>query len=147
MREFKIVFNLIVLTIDKKVYEGDAATLSVPGSLGYFEVLKNHASIITALQPGRLTITNAQREEKIFAISGGIMEMSQNKAVVLGDAIEAKDEIDVTRARAAYQRAYQRLDFPTDTLDQHRALLAMYRAKNRIHVAGKDELLQFAMQR
>lgn len=133
------MFSVTILTIDKKVYEGEASALIVPGALGYFEVLVNHAAIMTSLQPGKLTVALPQGQKNIYAISGGLMEMYQNRAVVLGDTIESSGEIDYARAKAAHQRAYKRLELPDEDIDQHRATQALLRAKNRMEVSARKE--------
>ncbi|ADI38486.1 ATP synthase epsilon chain [Waddlia chondrophila 2032/99] len=132
------MFSLKILTIDKKVYEGKALSLTIPGTLGYFEVLNNHASLMTPLQPGKLAITFSQQEKSVFAISGGIMEMHQNQVTILGDTIESAGEIDYDRAKAAYQKAYKLLEFPEEEIDQHEVTQALLRAKNRMEIAASS---------
>lgn len=131
------MFSLTILTIDKKVFEGEVTSLIVPGVLGYFEVLVDHAAIISPLQPGKLTIVMPEGKTRIFAISGGMVEVNDNKAIVLGDAIEAKEEIDIAEAKASFERAYERLESSDESLDKPRAARAFLRAKNRLLVADE----------
>lgn len=136
------MFHLTILTVDKKIFEGETSSLIVPGLLGYFEVLKDHAAIMSPLQPGKLTVMVAEGKGDVYAISGGMIEVNHNHVVILGDAIEAKGEIDIALAKAAFERAYKRLEFPQAEIDQHRAMKAFLRAKNRLQIA--DEQHKFA---
>ena len=81
----------------------------LPGLAGYFGVLANHAPLISALAPGKFVVRDAGGEETVYSLSGGFFEVSGNSAVVLADAIERPDEIDVERAKKAEERARGRL--------------------------------------
>ena len=80
--------TLEILTPDKKIYEGEATSVTVPGTLGLFEILNHHAPIISTLQDGKLTVRggNAGKEE-VFMIKGGVVEAIHNKIVVLAEGI------------------------------------------------------------
>lgn len=131
------MFQLTILTIDKKVFQGAVSSLIAPGLLGNFEVLKDHAAIISPLQAGKLTIVTADGKRNVLAISGGTIEVNRNNVILLGDAIEAKEEIDIARAKAAFERAYKRLESPDTSIDQHRAVQAFLRAKNRLQISDE----------
>ncbi|GGH15145.1 ATP synthase F1 subunit epsilon [Mucilaginibacter phyllosphaerae] len=77
--------TLEILTPDKKVFEGEATSVTLPGTLGFFEILNNHAPIISTLNDGKLTIRGAQ--EDVFFIQGGVVEALNNKITVLAEGI------------------------------------------------------------
>ena len=81
--------TLEILTPDKKVYEGEASSVTLPGTMGFFEILNHHAPIISTLQDGKLTVRNNGKEE-VFLINGGVVEASNNKVVVLAEGITHK---------------------------------------------------------
>jgi F-type H+-transporting ATPase subunit epsilon len=81
--------TLEILTPDKKVYEGEASSVTLPGTMGFFEILNHHAPIISTLQDGKLTVRNNGKEE-VFLINGGVVEASNNKVVVLAEGITQK---------------------------------------------------------
>lgn len=81
--------TLEILTPDKKVYEGEASSVTLPGTMGSFEILNHHAPIISTLQDGKLTVRNNGKEE-VFLINGGVVEASNNKVVVLAEGITQK---------------------------------------------------------
>ena len=82
--------TLEILTPDKKVFEGEATSVTLPGAVGSFEILNNHAPIISTLLDGKLIIRGAGKQEDVFFIKGGVVEASNNKVVVLAEGIEQK---------------------------------------------------------
>jgi F-type H+-transporting ATPase subunit epsilon len=80
--------TLEILTPDKKVFEGEAKSITLPGTLGFFEILNNHAPIISTLNDGKLTVRGAS--EEVFFIKGGVVEALNNKVTVLAEGITHK---------------------------------------------------------
>ncbi|WP_410220542.1 ATP synthase F1 subunit epsilon [Pedobacter sp.] len=80
--------NLEILTPDKKVYEGEVIAVTVPGTSGSFQILRDHAPIISTLEDGPVIVKNSNNEE-IFNIKGGVVEVLDNKIIVLAEAIVA----------------------------------------------------------
>ncbi|WP_374951580.1 ATP synthase F1 subunit epsilon [Mucilaginibacter sp.] len=81
--------TLEILTPDKKVFEGEATSVTLPGALGSFEILNNHAPIISTLNDGKLTVKGNGKDE-VFMIQGGVVEASNNKVTVLAEGITHK---------------------------------------------------------
>jgi len=128
-------FHLSVFTPERPVLEADAVSIIAPGALGYLGVLAHHAPLITPLVPGKLTVREPEGIVQTYAISGGFLEVSGNKATILADAIETSDGIDLERAERARQRAQERLADLKASIDVARAQIALERARNRIKVA------------
>lgn len=78
--------NLEILTPDKKVFEGEVTAVTVPGVLGSFQILKDHAPIISTLEDGEVIIKN-NAETTTFVIKGGVVEVISNKIIVLAEGI------------------------------------------------------------
>lgn len=78
---------LEIITPDKKVFEGEVKLLQVPGSKGKFEILKNHAPIISTLEKGTIKIQDVGGKELFFEIDGGIIENKANKIIVLVESV------------------------------------------------------------
>ncbi len=74
---------LEIITPDKKVYEGEVKLIQLPGSKGGFEILKNHAPIISTLEKGTIKIKDKNNEEQVFEVDGGVVENKANKIIVL----------------------------------------------------------------
>lgn len=81
--------TLEILTPDKKVFEGEATSVTLPGTLGFFEILNNHAPIISTLNDGKLVVRDNGKEETFF-IQGGVVEALNNKVTVLAEGITQK---------------------------------------------------------
>jgi F-type H+-transporting ATPase subunit epsilon len=80
--------NLEILTPDKKVFEGEVTAVTVPGTLGSFQILKDHAPIISTLEDGPV-IVQAASAETVYQIKGGVVEVLDNKIIVLAEAVVA----------------------------------------------------------
>ncbi|NCB08173.1 MAG: ATP synthase F1 subunit epsilon [Bacteroidia bacterium] len=78
---------LEIITPDKIIYEGEVKLVQVPGKKGAFEMLKNHAPIISSLGKGRIKVIEENGTQKFFDIEGGIVENKANKIVVLVESV------------------------------------------------------------
>src|SRR5574341_97905 len=128
------MYNLSIVTPEKVVFEDQIISLIAPGTVGYLEILTDHAPIITSLQPGKLTVTDKNKEKLVYAVTGGFLEVSRNQATLLADAIEPATEIDLERAQNALDRAKTRIESKPREIDIPRATAALKRAENRIIV-------------
>ncbi|HWW37927.1 MULTISPECIES: ATP synthase F1 subunit epsilon [Pedobacter] len=79
--------TLEILTPDKKIYEGEVTAVTVPGTMGSFQILKDHAPIISTLEDGPVTIKSNKAEDEIFVIKGGVVEVLKNKIIVLAEGV------------------------------------------------------------
>jgi F-type H+-transporting ATPase subunit epsilon len=79
--------TLEILTPDKKVFEGEVNSVTVPGTMGSFEILNNHAPIISTLEDGKLIVRSQAAKEEVYLIHGGVVEVSNNKVMVLAEGI------------------------------------------------------------
>jgi F-type H+-transporting ATPase subunit epsilon len=133
------MFKLSIVSPSRVLYEQDVESVVVPGSEGYLGVLSHHAPLITALMPGRITITETEDKQLTAAVSGGFLEVSDNVATILADSVEFAEEIDIDRARTAYERAKKRLGLKSSDTDMSRAMAALRRAENRLKVAEQKK--------
>jgi len=127
-------FELEVLTRERRVLLTQVTEAVVPGFDGYLGILAGHAPLVTALGVGQLTLQTPEKgvKERI-AISGGFMEVRPEKTVVLAETAERAEEIDAARAKAALDRAKQRLaESAYAEIDTERAKRALLRALNRL---------------
>jgi len=77
--------KLEIVTPDKKLFEGDAKSLTVPGSEGSLGILNNHAPMIASLKKGTVKITDASSQVHKFDINGGVIEVLKNNVIVLAE--------------------------------------------------------------
>ena len=80
--------HLEIITPDRKVFDGEVVSAQFPGTDGLFEVLDNHAPLISALKSGDITVTGAAGRES-FRIEGGVVEVLRNKVIVLAEGAVA----------------------------------------------------------
>ncbi len=80
--------HLEIITPDRKVFAGDVSSARFPGVGGQFEVLDNHAPLISALAAGEVSVAGAAGREA-FRISGGVVEVLRNNVVVLAESAGA----------------------------------------------------------
>lgn len=129
------MFNLSIVTPEKIFYEGEVASIIIPGSEGYLGVLSDHAPLMTAIIPGKMTVKDKSDQEIFLSVSFGFFEVSSNHATLLADSIEYISEIDIERTKAALERAQKRLaDAGSGNIDITRAQRALERAQNRIKI-------------
>lgn len=126
--------RLEIVTAERQVYSDEVDVVIAPGIEGQLGILPNHAPLMTMLQPGELVVRKSG-EETFLAISGGFLEVFQNKVVVLADTAERAEEIDINRAEAARQHAQQQLE--TLGADLAVAEAALRRALARLKVADR----------
>ncbi len=126
-----------IITPSKSAYKGEVKSITVPGTLGNFQVLFNHAPLLSSLEIGKIKIEDATGQQIEYATGGGTVEVKDNKVLVLADSVELVNEIDVERAKKAYERAKERLaSRGKGDIDIIRAELALQRAINRMKMAG-----------
>jgi len=74
---------LEIITPDKQIFEGEVKLIQLPGSKGAFEILTNHAPIISTLDKGTIKIQDMNNKEQLFEVGGGVVENKANKIIVL----------------------------------------------------------------
>ncbi|MBE3574907.1 MAG: ATP synthase F1 subunit epsilon [Firmicutes bacterium] len=140
-------FALDVVTPRGSVFRGQVYSVVVPGSEGYLGFLPGHLPMIALLAPGVLHFRRS-REAPVerMAITGGVVSVQRDRVTVLAEAAELASHIDLARARAARDRALERIRSRAADVDLRRAHAALRRALARIEAAehqqadGKDRL-------
>lgn len=130
------VFEVKIITPDCVFYTGKTDFLEFTTVSGEIGVYKNHIPTTTVLAPGIVTI-HLGDEVKLAAVHEGFAEILNDKVTLLAEAAEWPDEIDVSRAEAAKERAEARLTHKSEEIDLKRAELALRRAIVRIDIAKR----------
>lgn len=100
--------ELKLVTPERTLFSGEVETFTAPGELGPFQVLFNHAAIVSKLKPGLLKFTKIGGAEERYYISGGFVELHSNTGTVLADSAEASKEINVAEAETRIAELRQR---------------------------------------
>lgn len=124
--------NVDIVSPDGKVFRGEVARVRAPGVEGSFEVLHNHAAMISAFGIGSIVLTTTAGERIAYATSGGFLEVVDNHVSILAETAEPGSDIDVERAREAEAKAMEALKSGGDRTE---AEVALQRARNRLRVA------------
>lgn len=77
-----------IITPEKNVYQGEIRSLKVPGKKGAFQVLKDHASIVSSLVEGRVSVTDMKDQVSDFEIEGGVVEVRNNTIILLAESVK-----------------------------------------------------------
>ena len=76
---------LEIITPEEKIFEGEVSSVQFPGSDGKFEVLNSHAPIISSLVKGDIRVIDTDNNSSNYPINGGVIEMQNNKIIVLAE--------------------------------------------------------------
>lgn len=130
-----------IVTAERVVrVEQGVEVLIAPGSEGQLAILPRHAALMTTLDAGEL-IFRRGTDETPFAVTGGFMEVRNDRVTILADAAEAAEEIDLARAEAARARAEERLRLAREQMhrdvDLARAQAALQRSLLRLKVVQR----------
>ena len=118
------------------IFSDDVSAVIAWGVQGQLAILPHHAPLMTMLQPGDLMIRK-DKEEEYVVISGGFLEVRPDKVIILADACERVDEIDIARAEEAKKRAQETMKAAPLTAEAATAEAALRRSLARLKVAEK----------
>ncbi len=79
---------LEIITPDKKIFEGEVESATFPGSKGSFQVLNNHAALVSSLSKGKVMYRNSKKEARELVVTGGVVEVLNNHITLLAEGIE-----------------------------------------------------------
>jgi F-type H+-transporting ATPase subunit epsilon len=128
--------RLEVVTPEKSIVSEEAQIVMAPGELGEFGVLAGHTPFMTSLKLGSVRYDDANGTERFVFVSGGFAETLPDRVTILADSAERRKDIDIERAKAAQQRAEDRLAKEEDAdIDYVRARAALMRAIHRVRLA------------
>lgn len=112
----------------------EITSLHLTTAVGEITVLPNHYPLMSAVDIGKVTMM--KNDLSIDAFAGeGLLSVKESESVLLLSAFEFKDDIDVARAKASYERAYERIHSGNEHIDIPRAQAALKRALTRINIA------------
>lgn len=78
---------LEIITPDTLIYSGQVNLVQLPGTIGSFEILKNHAPIISTLEKGKIKVVDVKGQILFFEVDGGIVENKDNKIIILVESM------------------------------------------------------------
>lgn len=127
-------FYLEIVTPDRKFFSGDVEMVILKTPDGEMGILKEHTPMVVAVAIGPIRIKK-DGDWLEAVLSEGFMEIRQDKTVILADTAEWPNEIDVNRAKAAQERARERLQSQLSRVEYMRSQAALQRALTRLKVS------------
>ncbi|OGH68665.1 MAG: ATP synthase F1 subunit epsilon [Candidatus Magasanikbacteria bacterium RIFCSPHIGHO2_01_FULL_47_8] len=130
--------KLKIVTPEKVLLDAEADSVSCPTQMGEITILPNHIPLVASLAPGEMKIVE-NGSARHMAVAGGVVEVRrQNEIVVLADAAEAEEEIDIKRAEEAKARARKVMAEKTLSEEEYAATAAaLEKALTRLRVARR----------
>ena len=127
-------FPVHILAADEPFYEGPCQSISVPTTTGMYGVLAHHTNVILAIVPGTLRYRCEREDEKLAAVSAGLMKVENGEVLILVDSAERPEEIDANRAQRAADRAKEELLQKKSIQEYRMAQSNLARALSRLQV-------------
>jgi F-type H+-transporting ATPase subunit epsilon len=124
-----------IVTPNGIAFAGEVTSCTAPGENGKFQILDGHAPFLSILRIGEMKIRMKDGEKRL-ATSGGFLEVKENTISIIVESAEFADDIDVSRAKEAEKRAWERLHQKGD-VDLAKAEISYLRALNRLKVASR----------
>jgi F-type H+-transporting ATPase subunit epsilon len=132
------MLDLEVATPERELVHLQVTDVEIPAKQGYLGVLPGHAPLLGLLGSGTLTYTVPGGGKRYLAVHSGFLEILDDHVRVLANIAEAREEIDIERARQALQRCQEATMNPALGVDPAAALEAMMRAQARITTAERQ---------
>lgn len=133
-------FSFEILTVQQLFLREQVRFVIAPGQEGLFEILPDHAPFVFALKPGPLRIHSPEGQDSYLAVGVGFLIVQKDRTTVLTRSAERPEDIDVTRAERARERAEQRLREKAEGVDVARCQASLQRALARLKVASQTAI-------
>jgi len=112
--------QVLVATVEREVYRGEAEFLVAPGAAGELGIMPKHTPLISALASGELRITNGETVDEVF-VSGGFIEVQPDMITILSDSAERVSDINEAAAIEAERKAKEALETKNADVDYAKA--------------------------
>ncbi len=129
-------YHLKIVTPDKVFFDGEVDSVIVRGSEGDLAIMAGHSQFLTNLQIAPSKVIDGDTE-RVFSLAGGYIYVEKDGTTIVAEACEWADEIDITRARKALERAEKRIKEKESQDNMQRAQIALQKAVNRINISSK----------
>jgi F-type H+-transporting ATPase subunit epsilon len=128
--------NVEIVSAEGEIFSGEAEMVFAPARLGEVGIAPRHAPLLTDLVPGEVRVQTAE-EEKLFYVTGGVLEVQPHLVTVLADSALRADQLDESAALAARERAREVLEGRHGEVDLEQAQAEMVEAEARYRAAQK----------
>ena len=129
-----MAIHVNIVSAEGAIFEGDADMVFAPAKAGELGIAPRHAPLITTLKPGSVRVQSGETE-KLFYVTGGILEIQPYLITVLADSALHADQLDEAEALAARERAREMLQGRAEGIDLAAAQAALVEAEARYRAA------------
>ncbi|MBS1536432.1 MAG: ATP synthase F1 subunit epsilon [Bacteroidetes bacterium] len=131
------LLEIDIVTPQRVIYSGKAESVSIPGSKGPFQVLFNHAPIVSSLDIGVIKILNEDHDEIIYATDGGFVEVLKNRVSVVVETAEEASTIDPSTAKTKIESLRVTLDATQNYTQRDELKKDIAKLENRVRIAAR----------
>jgi F-type H+-transporting ATPase subunit epsilon len=129
-----VSIHVNIVSAEGAIFEGDADMVFAPAKAGEVGIAPRHAPLITTLKPGSVRVQSGE-SEKLFYVTGGILEVQPHLITVLADSALHAEQLDEAEALAARERAREMLQGRAEGIDLAAAQAALVEAEARYRAA------------
>ena len=122
------VMDLTIVSAEENLYSGQVQMISVTGGLGELGIYPGHTPLLTTMKPGQIKARLDDGEEKIFYISGGMLEVQPKQVIVMADTAQRAEDLDEAVAQMAKERAEKAIEDNKSELEYSKALAELAQA-------------------
>lgn len=131
------LLNIDIVTPQRIIFSGKCVSVSLPGAKSPFQVLYNHAPIVSALELGAIKILGEDNNEVLYATEGGFVEVLDNKVSIVVETAEESSEINADAVQATIADLKQQLEQTTSIPQRDQIKHAISIQENRARIASK----------
>lgn len=126
-----------IVSAEGEIFSGDAAMVFAPAKLGEIGIAPRHAPLLTDLKPGEVRIQSEEGTERLFYVTGGVLEVQPHLVTILADSALHADQLDEDAALAAREAALEALEGRHGEIDLEQAQAELVEAEARYRAAQK----------
>ena len=126
-----------IVTPKEKVFKGEAESVSVPGLLSPFQILYNHAPIVSALEIGIVKIVDINNTTINFATTTGFVEVKDNKVSILVESAIGAEDIDINILNASIENLHVKIEGLENKSEKEELKILLKEAENQLKIAEK----------
>jgi len=126
-----------IVSAEGEIFSGEAAMVFAPAKLGEIGIAPRHAPLLTDLKPGEVRVQNAEGGERLFYVTGGVLEVQPHLVTILADSALHAEQLDEDAALAARERAREALEGRHGEIDVEQAQAELVEAEARYRAAQK----------
>jgi len=127
-----VTLRLDIVSAEKEIFSGEVEIIHATGELGEMGITPGHSPLLTSLQPGHIYAVLPNKEEEVFYVSGGMLEVQPFVVSVLADTAARAEDLDEAQALAAKEQAQKLLMEKSTEVDFTKAALELAEAAAQI---------------